>query len=472
MTQLTRLIPNDRIIRLQGAIIIAVALLFAGLLGSRFFSLGNFQSIASQLPILGLLALGMGITMLTGGINLSIIAGANACSLVMAAIIVSHPDQPLFLALALVAGLLVAVAIGALNGALVAWIGVSPILASLGTMTLITGLNILLSNGAVISGFPAAIQFLGNGAVLGVPVALILFLLVAAGLWLLLEHTTLGRSLYLIGSNEQATRFSGVNTARVQVAVYILSALLGWGAALLMMAKFNSAKAGYGESYLLVTILASVLGGINPDGGFGRILGLVLALIVWQRPNLLLLDEPTNHLDLDMRQALTEALIDFEGALVVVSHDRHLLRSTTDDLYLVHDGQVEPFEGDLDDYQQWLVDLQRQESQQDAPEKESGGNSAQARKDQKRREAEFRTQTQPLRKQIARLEQQMEKLGAELAAVEEQLADPALYDISRKAELTDCLQKQSQAKSALEETEMTWLDAQEQLEQLTQAFEA
>ena len=169
---------------------------------------------------------------------------------------------------------------------------------------------------------------------------------------------------------------------------------------------------------------------------------------------------------------LVLALIDFEGALVVVSHDRHLLRSTTDDLYLVHDGQVEPFEGDLDDYQQWLVDLQRQESQQDAPEKESGGNSAQARKDQKRREAEFRTQTQPLRKQIARLEQQMEKLGAELAAVEEQLADPALYDISRKAELTDCLQKQSQAKSALEETEMTWLDAQEQLEQLTQAFEA
>ena len=157
---------------------------------------------------------------------------------------------------------------------------------------------------------------------------------------------------------------------------------------------------------------------------------------------------------------------------MVVSHDRHLLRSTTDDLYLVHDGQVEPFEGDLDDYQQWLVDLQRQESQQDAPEKESGGNSAQARKDQKRREAEFRTQTQPLRKQIAKLEQQMEKLGAELAAVEEQLADPALYDISRKAELTDCLQKQSQAKSALEETEMTWLDAQEQLEQLTQAFEA
>ena len=199
---------------------------------------------------------------------------------------------------------------------------------------------------------------------------------------------------------------------------------------------------------------------------------LVLALIVWQRPNLLLLDEPTNHLDLDMRQALTEALIDFEGALVVVSHDRHLLRSTTDDLYLVHDGQVEPFEGDLDDYQQWLSDLQKQQAQQDAAPKQDNGNSAQARKDQKRREAEFRAQTQPLRKQIAKLEQLMDKLGAELASVEEQLADSALYDISRKTELTECLQKQSQTKSALEEAEMVWLEAQEQLENLTQAFES
>lgn len=199
---------------------------------------------------------------------------------------------------------------------------------------------------------------------------------------------------------------------------------------------------------------------------------LVLALIVWQRPNLLLLDEPTNHLDLDMRQALTEALIDFEGALVVVSHDRHLLRSTTDDLYLVHDGQVEPFDGDLDDYQQWLSDLQKQQAQQDAAPKPDSGNSAQARKDQKRREAEFRTHTQPLRKQILKLEQQMEKLSGELAKVEERLADSTLYDISRKAELTECLQQQSQAKSALEETEMTWLDAQEQLEQLTQQFAA
>ncbi|MCW0313421.1 putative ABC transporter ATP-binding protein YheS [Pantoea ananatis] len=196
---------------------------------------------------------------------------------------------------------------------------------------------------------------------------------------------------------------------------------------------------------------------------------LVLALIVWQRPNLLLLDEPTNHLDLDMRQALTEALIDFEGALVVVSHDRHLLRATTDDLYLVHDGSVDVFPGDLEDYQQWLSDLQKQQSQQDAAPRQDSGNSAQARKDQKRREAELRTQTQPLRKEIEKLEKQMAKWQTQLADAEALLSDSALYEQSRKADLSAALQKQAESKSALEEVEMAWLDAQEKLEAMLTA---
>lgn len=282
MQTLLRILPGDRIIRLQLLMIAIVLVLFSLTLGSRFFSGANFQSIASQLPVLGLLALGMGITMLTGGINLSIIASANACSLVMAAIIVAHPDSAGWVVIALLAGLLLAVAIGVLNGVLIAVIGVSPILATLGTMTLIAGLNILLTNGAVISGFPPVIQALGNSTLAGIPLSLLLFLAVAALLWLLLERTTLGRSILLLGSNLQATRFSGINTTRVLIVVYILSALMSWGAALLMMSMFNSAKAGYGESWLLITILASVLGGINPDGGFGRVIGLVLALIVLQ----------------------------------------------------------------------------------------------------------------------------------------------------------------------------------------------
>ncbi|MCZ0801038.1 ABC transporter ATP-binding protein, partial [Dickeya solani] len=183
-------------------------------------------------------------------------------------------------------------------------------------------------------------------------------------------------------------------------------------------------------------------------------------------------DEPTNHLDLDMRQALTEALIDFEGALVVVSHDRHLIRSTTDDLYLVHDRKVEPFDGDLEDYQQWLLDAQKQDNATESAARDNAANSAQSRKDQKRRDAELRTLTQPLRKQITQLEQQMEKLQTALTAVEERLADSGLYDVSRKSELTECLQQQSATKADLENAEMAWLDAQEQLEQLLRDAES
>mgnify|MGYP002759984461 CR=1 FL=1 len=226
MQTLLNKLPGDRIIRLQVLMLVAVLVLFSLTLGGRFFSVGNFQSIASQLPVLGLLALGMGVTMLTGGINLSIIASANACSLLMAALIVAHPDQPQWIALALLAGLALAVAIGVVNGVLIAVIGVSPILATLGTMTLIAGLNILLSDGAVISGFPPLIQMLGNGDIAGVPLSLLLFLAVAALMWLLLERTTLGRAILLLGSNEKATRFSGVNTTRVTIVVYILSALM------------------------------------------------------------------------------------------------------------------------------------------------------------------------------------------------------------------------------------------------------
>ncbi|MEJ5061953.1 ABC transporter ATP-binding protein, partial [Erwinia sp. MYb375] len=138
------------------------------------------------------------------------------------------------------------------------------------------------------------------------------------------------------------------------------------------------------------------------------------------------------------------------------------------DLYLVHDGKVEAFEGDLEDYQQWLSDLQRQTSAEAAPKADSA-NSAQARKDQKRRDAELRTQTQPLRKQIEKLEKQMEKHNAQLADAENKLSDSAIYEQSRKADLTAALQQQATAKSALEECEMEWLEAQEELESIMNA---
>lgn len=199
---------------------------------------------------------------------------------------------------------------------------------------------------------------------------------------------------------------------------------------------------------------------------------LVLALVVWEKPNLLLLDEPTNHLDLDMRQALTLALQTFEGAMVIVSHDRYLLRATTDDLYLVHDRQVAPFNGDLVDYYKWLTEqqkIERKEAQANEPDKASN-NSAAAKKEQKRKDAEFRKQTAPIRKTLTKLEEKMDKLSALIAEAEEQLSDTSLYDAENKAKLNEVLAKQASSKSELEEVEMDWMAQQEVLEQMEQEF--
>ncbi|MFC2552522.1 MAG: ABC transporter ATP-binding protein [Rodentibacter sp.] len=193
---------------------------------------------------------------------------------------------------------------------------------------------------------------------------------------------------------------------------------------------------------------------------------LVLALIVWQRPNLLLLDEPTNHLDLDMRQALTEALVDYEGSLVVVSHDRHLLRNTVEEFYLVHDKQVEEFKGDLDDYQKWLTEQNSQSTTKSAEEKADteNANSSQNRKEQKRREAELRQQTAPLRKKILQLEEKMNNVSEQLAEIENSLADSELYNAENKEKLTALLAQQVEVKKTLEKLEVDWLEAQEALE--------
>lgn len=200
---------------------------------------------------------------------------------------------------------------------------------------------------------------------------------------------------------------------------------------------------------------------------------LVLALIVWQRPNLLLLDEPTNHLDLDMRQALMEALLDFKGALIVVSHDRHLLRSVVDDYYLVHDGKVTPFEGDLDDYQIWLNEQQKKESSEQADSAEKTAVSSVSgvdRKEQKRREADFRRKTLSLRQDIERSEKQMNTLSDKLAAVEAALADDGLYAKEQQVQLNELLKSQQTLRSELEKVENHWMASQELLEEQVELF--
>ena len=192
---------------------------------------------------------------------------------------------------------------------------------------------------------------------------------------------------------------------------------------------------------------------------------LALAIVAWQKPNLLLLDEPTNHLDLEMRHALTMALQEFEGAMILVSHDRNLLRSTTDELLLVHDGRVDVFAGDLDDYSDWLTKQRTQATeQQNEGSEEVAAHSAQGRKDQKRLAAERRNAMRPLKKQAEKLESQLDKLQTRLAAVEDELADSSIYDAAEKDRLKKLLSEQTDLTKGINNTEEEWMMALEELE--------
>jgi ATP-binding cassette subfamily F protein 3 len=190
---------------------------------------------------------------------------------------------------------------------------------------------------------------------------------------------------------------------------------------------------------------------------------LALALIAWGKPNLLLLDEPTNHLDLDMRLALTMALQDFAGAVLVVSHDRHLLKSTTDEFLLVADGQIQEFDGDLEDYARWLVDFR-------ARQMPSGSSEPAADKTDKRAQrqaaAVLRQQLAPHKREADKLEKALGQLHETLAVVEAKLGDAAVYEAARKDELRDLLAEQARLKVREGELEESWMTALEHLEQL------
>ena len=241
--------------------------------------------------------------------------------------------------------------------------------------------------------------------------------------------------------------------------------------------------------------LRDYLGGFNFSGEMataaiapfsgGEKARLALALVIWQKPNLLLLDEPTNHLDLETRHALTMALAQFEGTLILVSHDRHLLRATTDQFMLVAKHRLQPFDGDLDDYRDWL--LQHAAEQRAALKAGNAGNpggaanggssnsgmgedSAANRKEQRRQDAETRQKLsslkKPLQNRISKIEKEMDALNTEKAALDAFVADPASYDPEQKTRLTEAIRRQADVNARLEALEAEWLDTHEELEQI------
>ena len=205
---------------------------------------------------------------------------------------------------------------------------------------------------------------------------------------------------------------------------------------------------------------------------------LMLALLVWQRPNVLVLDEPTNHLDLQMRNALMLALQDFAGALILVSHDRDLILSVCDELHLVADGRCTEFVGDMSDYAEHLKkarqerQLAHKEQKEVAktecvtPQAQTLANDGLSKEERRKKNAQIREQTAPLRKQIAKLESELEMLGSRLDAIENDLSDSGLYDDANKSKLLELLNEQSDIKAKIDSTEETMLAAMDELETL------
>jgi ATP-binding cassette subfamily F protein 3 len=209
-------------------------------------------------------------------------------------------------------------------------------------------------------------------------------------------------------------------------------------------------------------IADQALAPVAPFSG-GEKARLVLALLVYQRPNLLLLDEPTNHLDLEMRHALGQALQDFPGAMLIVSHDRHLLRITSDRLWLVYDGGIEDFSGDLDDYPAWLMEHRRR-LQEPVERAGTPEHSALARKERKRQAAEQRRQQQPLRDSLRKLEQALSRHQQQQQDLEDRLADNALYQAENKEALRQCIEEKARVDRMIEDAEASWLEISEKLE--------
>ena len=271
-----------------GQLLLITAVVFvamAALSPEKFLRFYNFELISFVFPELGLLSIAIMVAMLTGGIDLSIIGVANLAG-VLAGVLFHHlaPGASASLGLSAVVGgvalaLAVGVLAGAFNGFLIAKLKITPILATLGTSQVFTGLALVLTGGPAIVGFPAGWNFIGNGKIAGVAAPFLIYVVLAATISFVLSRTAFGAKLMLIGANPKAAVFAGLDTERVVFQSYVLTGVLASVAGLILSGRTNAAKSDYGASYLLEAVLIAVLGGTNPGGGRGTVLGVSIAVL-------------------------------------------------------------------------------------------------------------------------------------------------------------------------------------------------
>jgi simple sugar transport system permease protein len=282
----TGLLADRKITQLM-TITLGTLLIFSILSPNIFFSPNNFKSMSYQVPEIAILSIAVMLSMLTGGIDLSIVSISNAAALVAAYVMRSKSDTTgseslMWIIIACVLGILVGLIAGAINSILIAKLDVTPILATLATMTLFNGIAIGMTNGVSVSGLPESFMRVGNGTFFGIPTPFVLMLIIggAVGVWI--NRTSLGLKVFLVGTNRKAAQYSVMGDRKVIAWVYIVSGLLSALAGLIIASRTSAASPDFGSSYILLAIVIVVLGGVNPMGGFGTVTGVILATVVLQ----------------------------------------------------------------------------------------------------------------------------------------------------------------------------------------------
>lgn len=246
---------------------------------TAFVNLNNFQSIGKQLTEYGLMSLGMGICMISGGIDLSTVYVANLSGI--CAGLVFQSAVPGNTALGCLVALAVGAACGFFNGVLISYFHIPPMLATLGSYELFMGISVVLSGGSTVS-VNGEIEMLSSLAILNIPLPFLIFIGATIILGLIMSGTKFGEEVYLTGTSEKAARFAGIHVKATVIKCYLVSGILSGLAGLISLSRLNSAKADFGTSYTMQTILVAVLGGINPDGGAGKIPGIAFSVIILQ----------------------------------------------------------------------------------------------------------------------------------------------------------------------------------------------
>ena len=268
---------DGNILRLLAIFVIILAV--SGITkGTSFLNVGNLQSMAKTLTEYGLMAVGCGITMISGGIDLSTVYIANLCG-ILAGLTMNESSSSIVLAI--IVALVVGALCGIFNGFLVSVLKIPAMLATLGTYQLYMGIAVVASKGSTVSGVTSFSSF-AYMTVAGIPMPFIVFVLMIVVISFIMGKTKFGKRVHLVGTNEKASKFAGINTVSVLIRTYMLSGIVSAVAGLLSLSRINSAKADFSSSYTMQTILISVLGGINPDGGFGSIPGVAIAVLILQ----------------------------------------------------------------------------------------------------------------------------------------------------------------------------------------------